>query len=141
MMIRRATADDAPACARIVDDWFAATEWMPKGPGRARLERIMRDGFPVRDAWVADDAGTTLGYLSMKAEGDHIFGLYAATPGAGIGKRLLTHVKQGRDRLTLNSHMPNTAAHRFYEREGFRIIDRDVPGDDGVPELVMEWRR
>lgn len=140
MILRRATAEDAPACARIVDDWFTATDWMPKGPGHARLEALMRDGFPKREAWVATTDNTILGYLSMNPEEEHVVGLYAATPGQGTGRALLSHVKQGRTRLQLRSHAPNSAAHRFYRREGFRIVARDLEGDDGIPEILMESR-
>ncbi|WP_179381469.1 GNAT family N-acetyltransferase [Jannaschia marina] len=141
MKIRRATAVDSPACARIVDDWFTATDWMPRGPGLARLEQIMREGFPVREAWVAMEGEATAGYLSMKVEEHHIFGLYTATPGHGVGRALLDHVKKGRDRLQLRSHAPNHAAHRFYKREGFYTVAHNLTGHDGVPEILMEWRR
>ena len=43
--------------------------------------------------------------------------------------------------LGLRSHTPNHAAHRFYAREGFAVVERDLPGEDGVTELRMEWRR
>ncbi|MEM7490968.1 MAG: GNAT family N-acetyltransferase [Pseudomonadota bacterium] len=139
--IRRATAEDAPACAVIVADWIDATDWMPGGRlTRARLEEIMREGFPTREAWVAERDGTVLGYLSMKAEEAHIIGLYVARPGQGVGRALIDHVKDGRTYLKLRSHAPNTAAHRFYRREGFVTVARDLPGDDGVPEILMEWR-
>ncbi|MEM7644993.1 MAG: GNAT family N-acetyltransferase [Pseudomonadota bacterium] len=140
MNIRRATAADAPACAAIVADWIAATDWMPDGPTCARLEKIMREGFPIREAWVAERDGAILGYLSLKAEDDHIFGLYTAHPGQGVGRALVDRAKQGRTYLKLRSHTPNGAAHRFYEREGFVTIARDLPGDDGVSEILMEWR-
>ncbi|MGB3555666.1 MAG: GNAT family N-acetyltransferase [Jannaschia sp.] len=137
--IRRATAQDAPACAAIVATWLAETVWMPDGPSRKDLERMMREGFPVREAWVAGDP--VAGYLSFDPDSAHIRGFYVARPGHGTGKVLMDHVKTGRDRLSLNSHMPNHAAHRFYAREGFRIVEEDIPGPDGVPELRMEWSR
>ena len=138
MILRRATADDAAACARIVDDWFAATDWIGAGPGYERLEAMMRDGFPIREAWIAGEP--VAGYLSMTLGGNRIFGLYAAAPGHGVGHALLNHVKQGRDRLHLRSHAPNYAAHRFYDREGFTVTRRNLAGNDGVPEIEMEWR-
>lgn len=139
-MIRRAAAEDAPACARIVSDWLGGLDWMPDPPGRGELQDILRAGLPRREAWIAEADGATLGYISLEPATDHIHALYVATPGTGTGKRLLDHVKRGRDRLTLNSHAPNTAAHRFYAREGFHATRRDIPGDDGVPEIAMEWR-
>ena len=140
MRLRRAEGADAPACARIVHGWLAATPWIHDGPGLDGLTPAMHEGFARREVWVAED-GAVLGYLSLRPEDDHVVGLYAATPGAGVGRTLLDSVKAGRARLQLRSHAPNVAAHRFYEREGFRVIARDLPGDDEVPEIMMEWRR
>ncbi|TFL16923.1 GNAT family N-acetyltransferase [Jannaschia formosa] len=140
MILRRATAEDAPACAAIVRRWLDACDWMPAGPSEAELTEIMRDGFPKREAYIAED-GEILGYLSLDPGSDHIRGLYVARPGEGVGKALVDRAKQGRDRLTLNTHMPNAAAHRFYEREGFVTLERDISGADGVAEQRMEWRR
>lgn len=141
MILRRAKATDAPACARIVRRWLAASDWMPAGPSLDELEAMMRDGFPQREAYVAERDGAILGYLSLDPDSDHIRGLYVAEPGQGTGRALVDRAKEGRDRLSLNTHMPNAAAHRFYEREGFGTVETDIPGSDGVPEQRMEWRR
>ena len=142
MNIRRAEADDAPACAAIVRAWLDTVDWMPGGPSEAELERMMRAGFPIREAWVAEDAdGRVQGYVSLKGEEDHIMGLYARIPGEGVGRALMDHLKDGRDRLTLRTHMPNRAAHRFYEREGFVLVADALDGEDGVGERLMEWTR
>ena len=142
MKVRPATPEDAPACAAIVRAWIEATDWMPGGPSEAELEATMRAGFPIREAWVAEDAGgRVLGYASLKGEEDHLVGLYVAEPGQGVGRALLDRAKEGRDRLTLNTHVPNRAAHRFYEREGFALLEDDLRGTDGVDERSMEWRR
>ncbi|KIT16943.1 GNAT family N-acetyltransferase [Jannaschia aquimarina] len=142
MIVRPATPDDAPACAGIVSAWIEATDWMPGGPSRDDLEAMMRKGFPIREAWVAEtEDGEIAGYLSMRPHEDHIIGLYTSEPGSGAGKALLDHAKGKRDYLQLNSHLPNRAAHRFYEREGFVMVEQDLEGTDGVPEVRMEWRR
>ena len=44
----------------------------------------------------------------------------------GIGKALLDFVKEKKQELTLNVYRKNERAVRFYEREGFQIIDRTV---------------
>lgn len=136
--IRRAATGDAPACAAIVARWLASIDWMPDPPSRGTLEAMMREAFPVREAWVAGEP--VADYLSLDAGASHVRGFYVARPGGGVGRALLDHVKAGRDRLTLNTHTPNRAAQRFYAREGFVVVARDLPGDDGPTELRMEWR-
>ncbi|MGR3484789.1 MAG: GNAT family N-acetyltransferase [Paracoccaceae bacterium] len=147
MIVRAGTVADAPACAAIVRAWLDATPWMPLGgPSEATLTAMMREGFPRREVWVAEDRdedhadGPVAGYLSYDPDARHVVGLYAARPGSGAGKALLDRVRRGRDHVWLLSHAPNADAHRFYAREGFEVTARDLPGSDGVPEIRMEWR-
>ena len=141
MTIRPATADDAPECAAIVCEWLSHATWMPSGPSRGELEEMMREGFPKREVWVAEDEDGVAGYLSFAPGDERIMGLYVRDPGSGVGKALMDRAKEGRDHLLLRTHAPNEKAHRFYEREGFAFTERDVEGGEGVTEHVMEWRR
>lgn len=139
-LVRRARPGDAQTCARIVRTWLDATGWLPQGPTEDQLVDVIAAGIPIRDFWVAGDP--VAGYLSLNRETAQVMGLYTEQPGAGIGKALLDRAKDGHDYLQLRSHTPNTAAHHFYEREGFVTVERDLnDGADGVPEIRMEWRR
>ena len=138
MSARPGTVADAPACAAIVRAWLDATPWMPGGPSREALEAIMRDGFPRREVWVWGDPAE--GTLSLDREEARVAGLYVGPRGRGIGRALLGRAKAGRRWLQLRSHAPNVAAHRFYRREGFETVEDGLPGEEGVPEVRMEWR-
>ena len=137
--IRRAVAGDGPACAAIVDAWIDTTPWMPRGITRDKLEAVLTEGLPQREAWVIGDP--VAGYLSMDPKESHIWGFYVARRGEGLGRCLLDHVKAGRDYLQLNTHAANEAAHRFYAREGFRKVGAPWVGSDGIDEIRMEWHR
>ncbi|MEM9476149.1 MAG: GNAT family N-acetyltransferase [Pseudomonadota bacterium] len=137
--IRPGRPEDAPACAKIVSDWIAGTAWIGDGPGYAALETAIAEGMPLREFHVIGDP--VAGYLSLNRETQQVMGLYVARPGEGLGRALMDRAKEGRSYLQLRSHTPNTAAHRFYEREGFTVVERDLmDGSDGVPEIRMEWR-
>lgn len=138
-VIRRAVADDAPACAAVINAWIDGTDWMPRMVSAADIEAALRDGLPRREAYVVGDP--VEGYLSMDPEEAHIWGLYVARRGAGLGKALMDRAKAGRDHLRLNSHAANGAAHRFYAREGFVQTTAPWRGGDGIDEIRMEWRR
>lgn len=140
LTLRRATLEDAPACAGIVSGWLIQTPWMQNVPDLVELNEMMTKGIPMREFWVIGDP--VAGYLSLEDGINHIHGLYVATPGQGLGKALVDRVKDGRDYLQLWTHGPNTAAHRFYHREGFVTVEEKPEGrGDGLPELRMEWRR
>ena len=57
----------------------------------------------------------------------------------GIGKALLDFVKEKKQELTLNVYRKNERAVRFYEREGFQIIDRTVDKSTDEREYLMKW--
>lgn len=137
--IRRATADDGPACAAILATWLRDTPWINDGPSEAELCDILRAGLPMREAFVIGDP--VRGYLSLEAETAHIWGLYVADRGHGLGRALVNQAKAGRDYLRLNTHAANADAHRFYDREGFSTGGAPWRGEDGIDEITMEWQR
>ena len=136
-LIRRAVALDGPACAAIVDAWIEKTPWMERNITRAELENVLTEGLPKREAYVIGDPVT--GYLSLDPVESHVWGFYVARTGEGLGTQLMDQVKKGRTRVQLNTHLPNTRAHAFYAREGFRQVGEPWDGDDGIPEIKMEW--
>ena len=139
--LRLAHEADATACAGIVRGWLESVPWMEEAqPSKEELTEMIAKGIPQREFWVIGEP--IAGYLSFNVEESLIGGLYTASPGSGAGKQLLDRVRTGRDYVQLWTHEPNTAAHRFYHREGFETVERKAEGrGDGVPELRMEWRR
>ena len=57
----------------------------------------------------------------------------------GIGKALLDFVKEKKQELTLNVYQKNERAVRFYERQGFQIIDRSIDKSTAEKEYLMQW--
>ena len=110
---------------------------MPQEMTQEQFAEILSDGLPKRAAWVIGDP--VVGYLSMDPEESHIWGLYVAQHGVGLGRQLMDQAKQGRTYLRLNTHLPNKRAHAFYAREGFRRVGDTWDGDDGIPQIRMEW--
>ncbi len=136
--IRLARPEDAATCARIVGAWVDRTEWIARRFSDAELTEMIRDAMPAREIFLIGDPGE--GYLSLNPETGHIGALYVDHPSRGLGKSLLDRAKAARDVLRLKTHEPNEAAQRFYAREGFQVIARIPMGEDGLPELQMEWR-
>ena len=57
----------------------------------------------------------------------------------GIGKALLDFIKEKKQELTLNVYQKNERAVRFYERQGFQIIDRSIDKSTAEKEYLMQW--
>ena len=50
--LRRATIDDASACALIVDDWIEKTVEMPRLFDKHKLTEMIRNAIPLREVWL-----------------------------------------------------------------------------------------
>lgn len=142
-VIRAATVDDLPACARIINDYIDATGWLPRMKSRDEIAGFFGpELLGKRTVLVAEAGGSIAAYLSF-SEG-RVFALYIDPDfrGQGLGRTLLDRVKQRHpDRVELTVFEPNFAARRFYEREGFAEVPegRDETAEEGVPILLMRW--
>ncbi|MGB3555665.1 MAG: GNAT family N-acetyltransferase [Jannaschia sp.] len=139
--IRRATADDAPACAAILNDWIDATDWMPRiHPSEDVVRHYRQTVLPTRRVWVAGDP--VHGFLALEPAAGAVAALYLA-PGArgcGIGRALLMRAREGRAALHLWTFEANEDARRFYEANGFRRTARtDGDNEEGLPDLRYDW--
>ena len=137
--IRPARADDADACADILNQWIDTRDWMPRVHTPEEVRAFYRDFvFRNRTVWVTGDP--VRGYMSMNDEAGEVMALYVATPGQGIGKAFLDFAKAGRDSLELWTFVANADARRFYRREGFTEI-RQTEGDneEGLPDVLFRW--
>nr|WP_154893984.1 GNAT family N-acetyltransferase [Paenibacillus xylanexedens] len=61
--------------------------------------------------------------------------------GNGIGQTLLNKAKaQASGNLTLYTFEVNKNAQRFYEKNGFEIIDRGHENEENLPDIRYEWK-
>ena len=135
--LRRATIDDASACALIVDDWIEKTVEMPRLFDKHQLTEMIRSAIPVREVWVIGQPIN--GYISYNPDLLQVSALYVNKRGKGLGKILLDRPKSDHKYLQLWRNEFNNSAHNFYRREGFQFKNRKDCGSDGIPELQFEW--
>ena len=137
--IRSAVRKDAAACAAILNDWIDARDWMPRVHTRYEVTTFYQDFvFVRRDLFVSGDP--VAGFLALDKDADVVTALYVATPGQGIGKRLLDFAKRGRQALDLWTFQANKGARRFYEREGFhQVRETDGDNEEGLPDVMLRW--
>lgn len=97
------------------------------------------------DTCESDTCGADIRRLAgfIGLTGDYIAGIFVEVEeqSRGVGKQLLVRAKQDKKRLTLQAYEKNERAVHFYQREGFRVVYRDVDEGTGEAEYVMEWKR
>lgn len=83
----------------------------------------------------------TEGFIGLDQE--YIEGIFVrkGARSEGIGKALLDFVKEKKQELTLHVYKKNERAVRFYQREGFHIVESTADESTGEKEYLMKWSR
>ena len=148
--LRPAQPLDAGRVGAILSGWIDETGWMPRVHSRA--EDIAHAAEMVARGWVTvaeggrDLAGDRPGLAGFMARDEtRIHALYVAAQarGAGLGAALLEAAKRSCDRLDLWTFQNNLGARRFYERHGFRELERTegAGNDENLPDIRYRWQR
>lgn len=140
--IDAARPDDAPHLGTILSDWIDETPWMPRLHSRAQDRSYIDDLIRSGGVLTVRRDGRPVGFVFERD--CHIGALYLdpAARGYGLGKRLVDRLKRDCEHIDLWTFEANARARRFYEREGFRAVER-TPGDnaEGLPDIRMLWNR
>lgn len=143
--LRAARTQDMAACAAILNDWIDDTDWMPRVHSHDDVVRHYQTVVASeRKSFVVIAGNKLVGMMTVTAD-DRVTALYVSRTyrGQGVGRLLLDRAKRDADTaVTLWTFQKNTAAQAFYAREGFVEINRtDGDNEEGLPDLLMEWRR
>ncbi len=142
---RRAIAADAASAADVFLDSFHATYDFPLAHTDAEVRGWVRDRLiPTLEAWVAVDDGQVVGLMAL-APG-WLEQLYVAADrlGEGIGGGLLALAKERQpDGLLLWTFQVNERARRFYERNGFVVVQfgDEAKNEERQPDVQYEWKQ
>lgn len=125
MILRPATADDAPAIAALLRAAFRVSlPFLPElHTPEEDLAFIAGRVLPTSTVWVADADGMVAGYIAFR-EGwiDHLY-VHPDRQGQGIGARLLARAIEDGAGKQLWTFQQNERARRFYEARGFVAVE------------------
>lgn len=145
VVVRRAAGTDAAAIANVWLAAFAATYDFPHAHTDDDVRRWIRDDLlRETETWVAvDPDGRIAGFMSLTT--DFLDQLYVrpGRTGRGIGSRLVDLAKTLRPGgLDLYTFQANAGARRFYERQGFVVVDLDdgTRNEERQPDVRYGWR-
>lgn len=149
LIIRRAAATDADSASRLYLRARRAAAEIGSIPPPAHTddetsEWIRRVVIPKLDCWLGLTPGGELVGI-MVLEADWIDQLYVdpELTGRGIGVALLEVAKRERPHgLRLWTFASNDGARRFYERHGFREVERSdgSRNEERAPDVRYVWK-
>ena len=142
MALRKATPDDAVACAKILRDWFTTTAFVPRIHTAQEDLGFLKWVIDTQDVHVAEDE-QIIGFSAI--EGDELNLLYVdeANRGQRVGRQLLDGAMKDKDKLWLWCFQANAGARKFYERAGFQAM-KFTEGDgneEKTPDVRYEWSK
>jgi ribosomal protein S18 acetylase RimI-like enzyme len=145
VVIRRAKAADAPIVAEV---WLASFHAGLPTVRLAHSDEEVRGWvaavlIPERETWLAEFGGQIVGMMALTD--DELDQLYLRPDwrGRGLGDRFVALAKQRRPAgLSLYAFQVNESACRFYERHGFRVVDRNdgSRNEEREPDVRYVWR-
>lgn len=101
------------------------------------LNHILLEQYQI-DAALIDEA--VVGMIAYNEREISQLYIHVNYQGLGIGQRLLDKAKeQSSGKLTLYTFEVNKNAQRFYEKNGFKIIDRGHENEENLPDIQYEW--
>ena len=103
---KEAQSSDAPACVKILIDYFEETPWLPSDFDELSLvEDWWRDHFQNEKAWVAMKGDRIVGFCSRQPYNNNISALYVVPSerNNGVGKHLLDLAKENCDQIIVLS--------------------------------------
>lgn len=101
------------------------------------LNHILPEQFQIDLALIDEDVVGMIAYNDREISQLYIHLEYQ---GIGIGRTLLDKAKaQSSGKLTLYTFEVNEKAQRFYENQGFEIINRGHENEENLPDIQYEW--
>lgn len=101
----------------------------------------MRDKYiPMSETYVIYDQEEIAGFVSMVD--DYLAALFVdpSRQNKGYGKELIRFVKSKKSKISLKVYKENASAVRFYEKNGFHIMEELLDEQTGHEEYLMEWK-
>lgn len=102
----------------------------------------MREKYlPMATSYVIEDDGAIVGFVSMVDEYLAALFVEGAQQNKGYGKQLVNYIKELYASIHLRVYQNNVNATRFYQKNGFFIVEEGVDGRTSQKEYVMSWSK
>ena len=140
-MIRELQKADINKVADIwLDTNIKAHYFIPAQYWKSNFESV-KAALPQAEVYVYEHDKEIQGFIGLNDE--YVEGIFVSDEmqSQGIGKILLNHAKEKRNKLLLNVYQKNTRAVSFYQREGFEIQHNGLDEATGEKDYVMAWQQ
>ncbi len=129
----------------VLDVWLRASikahNFIKPEFWRNQLDAMREVYLPAATSRVFERNGLVVGFCSL--HGDSLAALFVSPEqqGTGVGTQLLKDAMRSKSVLELTVYSANIPSIRFYENQGFEILEEQLDEHTGQPEKLMRWAR
>lgn len=115
-----------------------AHSFIPREYWESNFEMV-QEQLAQAEVYVYESGKSIQGFIGVMD--DYIAGIFVDKKyrSLGVGRKLLNHVKQEHQSLTLGVYQKNSRAVGFYLREGFFVLSEQHEEDTKEVEYTMRW--
>lgn len=138
-MIRKYQPEDLPSVLNIwLKSNLDAHSFIAATYRESHLE-YMKQVLPQADIYVYEIQNQVVAFAGL--ENNYIAGIFVQQKkrSQGIGKQLLSFLKNTHSTLSLTVYEKNQKALKFYIREGFQVIREGIDSNNNEKEWFMQW--
>ncbi len=138
-MIRSYEKDDL---AELLEVWYTASviahPFLDESFFAQERKSITQIYLPRAETWVFEKDGCVVGFVSLIE--DEIGGIFVKPQlqGQGIGQELMDHACKLRSNLEVEVFEANSVGRRFYDKYGFKCINKYVCKETGFELLRLK---
>lgn len=138
MTIRKFKKEDTD---RVISIWYEASlqnhAFLSSEILLKQKEEVLSKYLPMAETFVALEEGELIGFISMLEK--YIGGLFVSPDwqGKGVGKSLVEKMIMDRGSLSVGVFEKNHSARKFYEKMGFKYINKELHSETNEYVLNM----
>lgn len=128
---------------RIMEIWLESTikahDFIEKKYWEDNYNTVKYDYIPVSDVFVYEDEENIKGFIAI-INSEFIGALFVDNnyQGCGIGRKLIEHIINLYDNLTLSVYKDNTKSVEFYKKMNFEIVSESIDESTMCIEYTMK---
>lgn len=130
---------------RVMEIWLDSTvkahDFIDKSYWLTNYYTVKNNYIPMSETYVYEENNIIKGFISI-IEGEFIGALFvdSKSQNKGIGKELITYVKDNYNNLSLAVYKENENAVNFYINQGFLINKEQINDDSSHIEFIMNFK-
>ncbi len=129
----------------VVELWYevsvVAHDFISSDYWKENKEVIAKIYLPASETYLSVEGEKIVGFVAMVE--NYLAAIFVDNKmqGNGVGKKLMSFIKENRANIQLKVYKKNSKSVEFYKKQDFSIVSENKEEETGEYELLMEWNK